>query len=83
MSSKNMSFIGQKVAVELVTGERLIGLIVEPTKEGKQKIKGFFGDSTSEGFWLMREQHFSYLSNETVKNIRLALPNEKEIDFKE
>lgn len=60
------------------TGERLIGFLL---KDG-QAMKMLLGkDLSSEGVLLKREKHVSYLANDSIKNIRLALPNEKEINF--
>jgi hypothetical protein len=76
---KNME--NKKVAVELITGEKLIGVIVEPTLDGEKVLEGLFGRNFSEeGIWLRRQRHFTYLSNDTIKTIRPALPFEKEID---
>lgn len=68
---------GTRLTIELKTGEKLIGQIVEPGQNAPA-----FLSRLNDGIFLKRQKHVSFLSHDFIKSIRKALPNEKEIDRK-
>ncbi|MGN8235440.1 hypothetical protein ACTHAL_000488, partial [Priestia flexa] len=69
--------------VELKDGNKLIGYVVEMKRHKLTGAEGMlFSKLASDGIWLKRERHVSYLSNDSIKLIRESLPFEKEIDLK-
>lgn len=63
----------EKIAVELYTGEVLIGYKVEPTERAPE-----FLHEIGHGIFLQREHTVSFLAAETIKEVRVARDGEKE-----
>lgn len=67
--------MSKKVAVELKTGERFIGYLVEPNNDAPALLSGL-----SAGVFLKRKTTISYFANDSIKDIREAKFGERERD---
>ncbi|GKU85317.1 hypothetical protein [Niallia sp. NCCP-28] len=71
-----MKHKGKLVAVRMNTGEKLVGYLVDPIRDG------FPVPKRDGGMWLARKTHLTWLSDDGVEEVRLAKDGEEEIDYR-
>lgn len=69
----------KKYYIETYEGEKLIGVLGEPTPALLEKIGlPSFMLKSMDGYWLLRGKHLSYVDRLSVKMIRPALKTDSE-----